>query len=155
MFKLFIVALLRLLVASAVLHAPGAQAADDYLDPRDAFKFSARMADANTIELTYRIADGYFMFRERFHFSAAGAKLGEPVMPPGKVKFDDTFQKNVETYRGAIVIRLPVDAQQAFTLTATSQACADQGLCYAPMESQATLSPGGGLMGAIAAAQPW
>lgn len=156
MFKRFnsvsVIAVVLTLAAS--LLSPMARAADDYLEPDAAFKFSARMADAKTVEITYAIADGYYMYRERFSFKAEGAALGEPVIPPGKVKFDDTFQKNVETYRKNITIKLPVEASGAFTLTATSQGCADQGLCYAPMESQAKLSPhGGGLLSAIAAIQ--
>jgi thiol:disulfide interchange protein DsbD len=143
------------LVVTALLLHPMACAAEDYLEPEAAFKFSARMADAKTVEITYVIADGYYMYREPFSFKAEGAKLGQPVIPPGKVKFDDTFQKNVETYRKTVTIRLPVEADGAFTLSATGQGCADKGLCYAPMESQAKLSPSGsrGLLAAIAATQ--
>jgi len=34
---------------------------DDFLDPEVAFKFSARMTDAKTVEASYAIADGYYM----------------------------------------------------------------------------------------------
>ena len=142
-------ALLALLMASFV-HAD-----EDYLDPEKAFRFSARMLDAKTAEITYTIADGYYMYRERFVFKAEGAKLGEPVMPKGKVKFDETFQKDVETYRKNIVITLPVEASGVFTLKSVGQGCADKGLCYPPMESEARLSTtgGGGLMAVIDAAR--
>ena len=33
--------------------------------------------------------------------------LGAPAIPPGKVKYDETFQKDVETYRDAIAIASP------------------------------------------------
>jgi thioredoxin:protein disulfide reductase len=118
-----------------------AHAADEYLEPDAAFKFSAKLINAKTLAVTYAIADGYYMYRERFKFSAKGAQLGEPVFPPGKIKFDDTFQKNVETYRHSITITLPVQANAPFVLRASSQGCADQGLCYAPMDSEATLNP--------------
>lgn len=138
-----------------LLAAVPAMAEDDYLAPDKAFKFSARMADAKTVEVTFVIADGYYMYRESFGFSAAGAKLGPADLPPGKIKFDETFQKDVETYRSRITVKLPVEAAGPFTLKVASQGCADRGLCYAPMESLATLRPGGGggLLGAIAAAQ--
>ncbi|MFC5473004.1 protein-disulfide reductase DsbD [Paraherbaspirillum soli] len=130
---------------------------DDYLAPEVAFKFSARMADAKTAEVTYAIADGYYMYRERFHFKAEGASLGEPQIPAGTVKFDQTFQKNVETYHHSVTIRLPVETSAGFTLIATGQGCADKGLCYPPMESRISLSPtgksGGGLLKAIADAR--
>lgn len=147
-------AMMILLVALALLFAPHAQAEDDYLEPEKAFRFSAKMADPQTIEVSYAIADGYYMYREQFAFKADGAKLGTPVIPDGKIKFDETFQKDVETYRNNITIKVPVEASGVFTLTATSQGCADKGLCYAPMESQAKLSPkGGGLLAAITGTQ--
>ncbi len=143
------------LLAVMLLMQPRAAAADDYLAPEVAFKFSAKMADEKTVEITYRIADGYYMYREPFAFRADGATLGTPEIPPGKIKFDETFQKDVETYRKSITIRLPVEGAGSFNLTATSQGCADAGLCYSPMESQATLSPkGGSLLAAITAARP-
>jgi thiol:disulfide interchange protein DsbD len=136
-----------------LLAAPAARAADDYLEPEAAFKFSAKMLDPKTVEVSYAIADGYYMYRERFAFKADGATLGEPAIPAGKIKFDDTFQKNVETYRKSVTIKVPVEASGAFTLSVTSQGCADKGLCYAPMESEAKLSPRGGLLAAITGAQ--
>jgi thiol:disulfide interchange protein DsbD len=136
--------LLALLALLAGLIAPAAHAEEDYLEPEAAFRFSSRMLDQKTIEVSYRIADGYYMYRERFAFRAEGATLGEPAIPPGKVKFDETFQKNVETYRKVVAITIPVEAAGPFRLVATSQGCADKGLCYTPMESQASLSPGGG-----------
>jgi thiol:disulfide interchange protein DsbD len=117
------------------------QAADDYLAPEVAFRFSARMTDAQTIVVRYQVANGYYLYRERFAFKAEGATLGQPEIPPGVIKYDETFQKNVETYHGAVSIRIPVQASAPFTLIATSQGCADKGLCYPPMESRSTLDP--------------
>ncbi|WP_420799649.1 protein-disulfide reductase DsbD [Noviherbaspirillum saxi] len=139
-----------LFVAFAVLPGRQAWAGEDFLEPEKAFKFTARMLDSKTAEVTFKIADGYYMYRERFAFHADGATLGEPVLPQGKIKFDDTFQKDVETYRQALAITLPIEAAGSFTLKVTSQGCADQGLCYAPMESTMRLSPtGGGLLEAM------
>ncbi|MCC7684393.1 protein-disulfide reductase DsbD [Janthinobacterium sp. FW305-128] len=133
-----------LLLAMAVFGASHARADDEFLDPVLAFKFSARMQDPSTIAVTYVIADGYYMYHERFKFEAVGAKLGTPVYPAGKVKFDDTFQKNVETFRKTLTITIPVAAAGAFTLKATGQGCSDKGLCYAPQDATAQLVGGGG-----------
>lgn len=133
-----------LLLAMAVFGAGQARADDEFLDPELAFKFSARMQDPSTIAVTYVIADGYYMYHERFKFEAVGAKLGTPVYPKGKVKFDDTFQKNVETFRKTLTITIPVEAAGAFTLKATGQGCSDKGLCYAPQDATAQLVGGGG-----------
>jgi len=135
-------ALMLLAAACLLLAAPGR--AEDFLDPAVAFKFSARMEGERMAVVTYTIADGYYMYRERFKFTATGARLGEPQIPAGKVKYDQTFEKNVETYHGTVVIRIPVESGTAFTLTATSQGCADAGLCYPPQEHSAQLAASGG-----------
>jgi thiol:disulfide interchange protein DsbD len=140
--------LLTALVGIAPAHAD-----DDFLPPEQAFQFSARMLDDHTAVVNYRIADGYYMYRERFKFTATGAKLGEPVIPPGKVKFDDTFQKNVETYHKGVEIRIPVEGNGPFTLNATGQGCADKGLCYPPQDVSIQLAAGGG--GAAAPTLPF
>jgi thiol:disulfide interchange protein DsbD len=127
----------------AVLLAAPSRAADDFLDPSIAFKFSARMEGERTAVVTYDIAPGYYMYRERFAFTARGAKLGTPEIPPGKVKYDETFQKDVETYKGSVTIRIPVEGSGPFTLNATSQGCADAGLCYPPQDASAQLAAGG------------
>ncbi|WP_018313951.1 protein-disulfide reductase DsbD [Cupriavidus sp. UYPR2.512] len=122
--------------------AGGAHAAteDDFLPPEQAFRFAARQLDDKTVEVRFEVAPGYYMYRERFAFAAqpADVKLGTPAYPHGKVKFDETFGKEMETYRDSVVIRVPVDAAPAdgkWSLTVTSQGCADKGLCYPPMES--------------------
>lgn len=120
---------------------PALRAAEEFLDPAVAFKFSARMIDAKTAEVSYAIADGYYMYRDRFKFSADGAKLGAPAFPLGQVKFDQTFQKNIETYHHSVTIRVPVDAAGMFTLISTGQGCAEKGLCYPPQESTIKLAP--------------
>lgn len=119
-----------------------AQAAVDFLPPEQAFAFSARMADASTIEVRYQVADGYYLYRDKFAFAADGASLGTADLPRGKVKFDPNFEKDVETMRGDVLIRIPVQAGAAFTLKATSQGCSDKGLCYPPMVSEARLANG-------------
>jgi thiol:disulfide interchange protein DsbD len=128
-----------LLACSLLFAAMPARAADDYLDPAAAFKFSAAMRDPQTVAVTYEIADGYYMYRERFKFKAEGATLGEPQFPAGKVKYDETFMKNVETYRTSVTIIIPLRADGMFTLSASSQGCADAGLCYAPQDASAKL----------------
>jgi thiol:disulfide interchange protein DsbD len=129
------IALLALPIQSAV-HAA------DFLDPEDAFRFSATVADdGSSIAARFSIADGYYLYHERFAFVASdGVQLGNPQYPPGKVKFDETFNKEVLTYRGDVVVRLPVESGSgAFTLTARLQGCADRGLCYPPEQRTAQL----------------
>ena len=126
-----------LLVASA---AHAVRSGDDFLPPERAFQFSARALDERSVEVGFTVAPGYYLYREQFRFEAAGATLGAPAIPAGKVKFDETFQKDVETYRDQVRIVVPVtQASQRLRLVVTSQGCADKGLCYPPMDSAAEI----------------
>ena len=131
------------LLALIALLALPARAEDEFLDPSEAFKFTAKMVDGHTIAVNFQIADGYYMYRERFKFSATGAKLGAPAIPPGKVHFDETFGKDVETYRKGVTITIPVDVNGPFTLLASGQGCSEKGLCYAPQDYKAPLTGSG------------
>lgn len=136
------------LLALALLASwlPGARAEEDFLPPEQAFAFSAAMVAPDALEVRFRIAPGYYMYRERFAFAAepAGAIAGDPVFPRGEVKYDPTFEKDMEVYHDGVAIRLPLAAvDAAVALTVTSQGCADAGLCYPPMQSTARLLPAG------------
>lgn len=119
------------------------------LPPEQAFRLSARAVDPRTIEARYDIADGYYLYRDKLRFAAAngGPALGAPVLPAGQRKHD-AFFGDVETYRGTLVVKLPVvdgTPGQALVLTADSQGCADAGICYPPVSRQLTLAlPGPG-----------
>lgn len=137
-----------------------AHAETEFLEPEKAFVFSAQMTAPDTLELRYKVAPGYYMYRERFGItiSPAGATtLGEAVYPKGEIKYDPTFEKDMEVFHKDVVIRVPVgNGGQPFTLTLTGQGCADAGLCYPPMDSSVKLTPvaGGYALGGGASAAP-
>ncbi len=140
-------AILAALLALLLAWLPPARAADDFLDVEQAFRFSARAPEPALLELRFDIAPGYYMYREALKFKAQGATLGEPQIPAGKIKFDATFNKDVEHYRDALVMRVPLAGPAPaapFLLTVTSQGCADKGLCYPPTDSFAEVRPGAG-----------
>jgi len=136
------------LCLAGLLAATLAGAADDFLPPEQAFQVTAQMVAADRAEVRVLITPGYYAYREPFKFTAQGATLGVAEIPAGKVKFDENFQKNVETYRGELRIGVPVaGAAGPFTLAVVSQGCADAGLCYPPMTTTVRLDPaqlGGG-----------
>jgi thiol:disulfide interchange protein DsbD len=134
---------LSLVAAPAFAQLRLGASADELLQPEKAFQFSARALDAKTIEVDFAIADGYYMYRDKFRFTLdgpPGAKLGVPEMPAGIRKKDEFFGE-IETYRKQVSIRIPVEAAAARTLqlTVRSQGCADLGVCYVPMDSKATI----------------
>jgi thiol:disulfide interchange protein DsbD len=148
--------MIRWLLLLAICFGSGAQAANpnDLLEPEKAFRISTRALDANTVEVNFAIADGYYMYRERFKFAVAPgsqAKLGAPQFPAGVRKKDEFFGE-VETYRKQLSIRLPVEsAEPELKLLVTSQGCADIGVCYVPMDSKATIRLAGLTAGAAPA----
>ncbi len=129
-----------LLIWGALVQIPVAHA-EEFLDPEVAFKFSARALDSNTLEARWQIADGYYMYRDKFRFEVEGGTLGKPSLPAGKVKVDENFGR-VETYRGNVRIVLPIEHVAAATtvrLKAVSQGCADAGLCYTPQTEHVSI----------------
>ena len=111
--------------------------AQEFLDPAVAFKPTARALDAQTIEVSFEIAKGYYLYRDKFRFAVDGneATLGPAQFPKGKEKIDETFGK-VEVFYDGVAIRLPVERNAsgplALKLNVTSQGCADAGVCYPP-----------------------
>jgi thiol:disulfide interchange protein DsbD len=148
--------LLYLLALFAAGAAPAATQ-DNLLEPEQAFRISARSLDARTVEVSFAIADGYYMYRDKFRFAAdaaSGAKLGAPQFPPGVRKTDEFFGE-VETYRKQVAIRLPVEkAGEKLVLTVTSQGCADAGVCYAPTDAKVSIRFAAFVAGAPPAAAP-
>ena len=143
------VLLLALLGPLPCVHAANPE---DLLEPEKAFRLSVRALDPATLEVHYQIADGYYLYREKFRFAAeprlptpAGAaaltiKLGKPEFPAGQVKQDEFFGR-VETYRKDLFIRIPVEGgAQQLKLLVTSQGCADVGVCYVPQTQSADVS---------------
>jgi thiol:disulfide interchange protein DsbD len=137
-----------LLVALLLAAAPAVFAAgDDLLEPDKAFRFSAQALDPGTAEVRYRIADGYYLYRDRFRFAAepASVTLGSPRFPEGEIHEDKFFGKQV-TYRREVRILLPLAAGNAdrVKLSVTSQGCADIGVCYVPQVQSVDLKLGQG-----------
>src|SRR5450759_4056778 len=87
--------LYRILALLLTLFPPAFAGAQELLDPAVAFKFSAQAIDAGTIEVRYRIADGYYMYRDKFKFAVepATVKLGTAQFPNGDIHNDEFFGK--------------------------------------------------------------
>ena len=154
-----------LLLLALALTAPAAAqlklgGADNLLEPEKAFRFSARVLDASSVEVTFAIADGYYMYRERFKFAADGnpaVRLGAAEFPRGLAHKDEFFGET-QVYRKNVRIRLPVEGEGRFDLKVTSQGCADAGVCYVPMESGASLqlaAAGAEERPSVSQAPPW
>jgi thiol:disulfide interchange protein DsbD len=111
--------------------------ADEFLDPAVAFKPSVRALDGQTIEVSYEIAKGYYLYRDKFRFRRRrrASRSASQVFPKGKEHNDENFGK-VEVYYKQVAIRVPVERTSSgplpLKLNVTSQGCADAGVCYPP-----------------------
>ncbi len=139
-----------LAIAAASCCAGLVHAADEFLDPEVAFKLSGRALDAQRIEIRFDIAPGYYLYGDKFSVetSPPGGKPPTLQVPKGKIKYDETFQKDVETFRDSVTlsVSLAEAAPAPFKLLVGNQGCADKGLCYPPTQRAFRVEPGSGGM---------
>ena len=146
-FRTLLTTFLAMLLALVGGGWPSLAGAQEFLEPEKAFRVSVRAVAADAVELRFHVARGYYLYREQLKFEASNGRLGVVELPPGKIKFDETFQKDVETYRGDLHLRIPVvSASSVLRIQVSSQGCADAGLCYPPMPTviEASLTRFGG-----------
>lgn len=118
---------------------------DELLPPDEAFQFSAEVVDGNTIQADWKIADGYYLYHNKFRFLLTGEGVipGEPQFPPGKIKSDPAFG-DVEVYLHNTSATLPLqrDYKDATTveLEVRYQGCNEPvGVCYPPQTKRVSL----------------
>lgn len=133
--------------AIAFAHPAAALEPRELLDPQDAFRLSAVALDAKSAQVEFRIAEGYYLYRDRFRFETADGKLiAEAELPQGKPKQDPFFGLS-EIYRDRVRIRVPLGGADltrgSVRLKVVSQGCVDSGVCYIPQEQWVEMSLGG------------
>ena len=129
-----------------VLLALGVQA-QNFLSPEEAFKVDAEYVSAQEVFFTVKPEKGYYVYKESIKFKVAQAAekitLGAAMLPPGKIKFDENFGKELETYPQEFGVTLPLLNNQSaggLVVLMELQGCADKGVCYPPMELSFTLA---------------
>ena len=88
----FLLALLWLGLAGSAA-AQWSNKADELLEPEKAFRFSARVLDG-AVEVRFAIAEGYYLYRDKFRFSAEGnpsVAFGTAELPRGARHRDEFF----------------------------------------------------------------
>lgn len=137
------VARLRLIFLLPWLVALPAGAADlfdsgeqEFLHPDEAFVLTVMPEDSERFQASFRVAEGYYLYRDKTSFSIEGndAGLMPYELPPGVVKDDPLFGK-VQTWSGdvAVDLRLAEAAESGgVALVANYQGCAEKGVCYPP-----------------------
>jgi thiol:disulfide interchange protein DsbD len=139
-------------VAGAALAAP--IPADEPLEPDKAFRPQARLvAEPSTaignerhgIDIDYRIAPGYYLYRSRLRFEVHPTDLliGPPELPPG-IEMDDPFVGKSVIFRDQVTIHLPFVVSIAkpglYKVRITAQGCAEERLCYSPFPQEVVVN---------------
>jgi thiol:disulfide interchange protein DsbD len=122
--------------ASALAVCLPARAVDekDLLPVDEAFVLTASAPQRDRIELRWRIAEGYYLYRHRIAVQATGFDAAALELPQGHRKHDEFFG-DVETYRNELVAVQPGTAAagtDTVVLKVKYQGCADLGVCYPP-----------------------
>ncbi|VAW89658.1 Cytochrome c-type biogenesis protein DsbD, protein-disulfide reductase [hydrothermal vent metagenome] len=117
----------------------------EFLDPEDAFFYSAEIIDSHTIRANFDIVDDYYLYKDKFEFTiedAEGITIVSAIGSKGKEK-DDEFFGLMEVYYGkasfTINLQHTLQNETSITLVARYQGCADAGLCYPPVSSRIDL----------------
>ncbi|MEQ0583337.1 protein-disulfide reductase DsbD [Pantoea dispersa] len=122
-------ALLFCLSAQASLFSPTTNNRFVPVDQAFGFDFSQQ---GHQLTLSWKVKDGYYLYRQQFHISAQHAQLAPVTLPPGQPHEDEFYGKS-EIYPQDV--QLPITLRQAdagATLSVTYQGCAAAGFCYPP-----------------------
>lgn len=115
----------------------GGLGGSEFLPVDEAFEPIVIPVDGNTVDVTWRIASGYYLYKDKISVktSASNVQLGQLDLPKGKLKFDEFFGES-EVYVEDVFARLPLaratPEAMELELEVTYQGCAEGGLCYPP-----------------------
>ena len=151
--KIFAFVLTSLLLVSSIVIAPLAQSEGvfskskfsflssepELLPVNEAFSFDFKQ-QGNQLKISWVIADGYYMYRDKLTFAADGAVIGDINLPRGKSHNDEYFGEQEVFYS---FVEIPVGIKEASneaTFKVTFMGCAEGTLCYPPTTRDVILS---------------
>ena len=114
----------------------------EYLAVDDAFKLTVNQVDGQTLQASFEIASGYYLYRDKMKFVGAGnigVKQGN--LPEGEIKEDEFFGRT-SIFRESVAFPLVLDrtnrVDTRLVVKANYQGCAEQGICYPPVTKSFT-----------------
>jgi thiol:disulfide interchange protein DsbD len=142
----YIVLLLSFCFFSSVVMAQTSAPLDDlfadepeFLQVDDAFQFDFTQ-QGDQLTLSWKIADGYYLYKKQFKTVAKQAELGMPIFPVAE-QVEDEFFGLSDVFRGQLDISYSVvSSVQDGIVKIRYQGCADAGLCYPPTTKEVYLS---------------
>ena len=129
---------------SLMTHSAVALTDEELLPPDQAFRISAKAVTSDQLEISWEIAEGYYLYRNKMQFKSKTEQIHTvtPVFPAGETKHDENFG-DVVIYRNNL--RIPVslaaaNEAQSIQLMVQYQGCADRGICYPPQKKTFDIS---------------
>ncbi len=109
---------------------------NDVLAVDSAFRLIAARRSGDTVVVSWAIAPGYYLYRQRLHFQATqpdGVHLLPPALPPAE-RLDEADAEHAQIYRTSLHASLGWDPAAAAPrqLSVSYQGCAAAGFCYPP-----------------------
>ncbi len=134
-----------LLLSFFLLFTPQAQALgfSDLLPADKAFTVSAKAISAEQIEVSWVIADGYYLYQSKTEIlsKTESVTFGKIAMPEGKANYDEFFGDTV-IYTKELNLSVPVINDKSLSsvnILVKYQGCSESGVCYPPQEKTFTL----------------
>ena len=123
---------------------------EEFLEPEEAYRFSARVTAPDRLELGWDIADGTYLYAEKIQLALEDAPdialapyaMPEAEIEPDSVRADGTIG-DVAIYHGRVDLTVPLvrgsNGPEKVTLLVKYQGCAERGLCYPPITRRVSL----------------
>ncbi|MDO6445142.1 protein-disulfide reductase DsbD [Colwellia sp. 1_MG-2023] len=112
---------------------------DEFLKPEQAFVFNFDQKD-NQVVVTFDIAEGYYLYKKQFKFTAENSEIAEVKLPIG-IDHEDEFFGKQQIYKGELAFTVPLTSVSSNgQLHIRYQGCAEKGLCFPPNSQTISLS---------------
>jgi len=112
---------------------------DEFLKVDDAFTFDFHQ-QKNKLQVSFNIADGYYLYRHQFKFTANNATFVPVNLPEGEHHEDEFFGVQ-QIFTGQLAFTLDItQADRDASITVRYQGCAFKGLCYPPTKKTIDLN---------------
>jgi len=123
----------------------------EFLPVEKAYRLNVE-GSAQGLIFDWRIASAYYLYQHKFAAEAIdGSGEAFPLVmdyPPGKSMYDEYYEKELQVYYDTVALRVDLPEQlkgQSWTLSVSSQGCADAGLCYPPRTQYFAVSGAAGV----------
>jgi thiol:disulfide interchange protein DsbD len=111
---------------------------DEFLKGDEAFSFNFHQ-QGNKLNVTFDIAEGYYLYRHQFKFKPSNMTLAAINLPEGE-DHEDEFFGIQKVFTDSLAFTIDIEStQESPSITIRYQGCAEKGLCYPPTKKTVEL----------------